>query len=238
MSPCQSVQEPRALGQFRHGLLPVVGLIGDIGGGKSEVAGLFKERGAVVIDADAVGHELLKDPGVLHQIVERFGPGVLVRTGGGEPGLTPAIDRKALGAIVFNDPAARHALEAILHPRMRAWFRAIIIERELAENGGEGRLIVLDAAILLEAGWDDLCDRIVFVDAPREERMRRVQEQRGWSREALEARERAQWPADEKRVRADVVINNDSGLESLRRAVEQIEATLADLSCPVIVRAN
>jgi dephospho-CoA kinase len=237
MSPCQSVQEPRALGQFRHGLLPVVGLIGDIGGGKSEVAGLFKERGAVVIDADAVGHELLKDPGVLHQIVERFGPGVLVRTGGGEPGLTPAIDRKALGAIVFNDPAARHALEAILHPRMRAWFRAII-ERELAENGGEGRLIVLDAAILLEAGWDDLCDRIVFVDAPREERMRRVQEQRGWSREALEARERAQWPADEKRVRADVMINNDSGLESLRRAVEQVEATLADLSCPVIVRAN
>ena len=237
MSPCQSVQEPRALGQFRHGLLPVVGLIGDIGGGKSEVAGLFKERGAVVIDADAVGHELLKDPGVLHQIVERFGPGVLVRTGGGEPGLTPAIDRKALGAIVFNDSAARHALEAILHPRMRAWFRAII-ERELAENGGEGRLIVLDAAILLEAGWDDLCDRIVFVDAPREERMRRVQEQRGWSREALEARERAQWPADEKRVRADVVINNDSGLESLRRAVEQIDATLADLSCPVIVRAN
>ena len=237
MSLCQSVQEPRALGQFRHGVLPVVGLIGDIGGGKSEVAGLFKERGAVVIDADAVGHELLKDPGVLHQIVERFGPGVLVRTGGGEPGLTPAIDRKALGAIVFNDPAARHALEAILHPRMRAWFRAII-ERELAENGGEGRLIVLDAAILLEAGWDDLCDRIVFVDAPREERMRRVQAQRGWSREALEARERAQWPADEKRVRADVMINNDSGLESLRRAVEQVEATLADLSCPVIVRAN
>jgi dephospho-CoA kinase len=237
MSLCQSVQEPRALGQFRHGSLPVVGLIGEIGGGKSEVARLFKERGAVVIDADAVGHELLKDPGVRLQIVERFGPGVLVGTGASEPGLTPAIDRKALGAIVFNDSAARRDLEAILHPRMRAWFRAII-ERELAANGGEGRLILLDAAILLEAGWDDLCDRIVFVDAPRDERMRRVQEQRGWSREALEARERAQWPADEKRVRADVVINNDSQLESLRRAVEQIEATLADLSCPVIVRAN
>ena len=197
----------------------------------------LKSEGPLVIDADAVGHELLKDPGVRGQIVDRFGPGVLVGTSGGEPGLAPAIDRKALGAIVFNDPAARRDLEAILHPRMRAWFRAII-ERELAANGGEGRVIVLDAAILLEAGWDDLCDRIVFVDAPREERMRRVQEQRGWSREALEARERAQWPADKKRVRADVVINNDSGLESLRRAVEQIEVTLAELSCPVIVRAN
>ena len=145
------------------------------------------------------------------QIIERFGPGVL-----GEPAaaadFVPAIDRKALGAIVFADPAARRDLEAILHPRMRAWFRAVI-ERELWSTGAEGRPVVLDAAILLEAGWDDLCDLIVFVDAPREERMRRVHEQRGWSREKLEAREQAQWPADEKRRRADLIINNDAGVE-------------------------
>ena len=102
-------------GRFRHGALPVIGLIGGIGGGKSEVAALLKERGAVVIDADAVGHELLNDPGVRDQIVERFGAGVLAGAGG-EPDQPPAIDRKALGAIVFADPEARRDLEAILHP--------------------------------------------------------------------------------------------------------------------------
>jgi dephospho-CoA kinase len=200
------------------------------------VAALLKERGAVVIDADAVGHELLKDSRVRCQIVERFGAGVLVAASD-EPDHAPAIDRKALGAIVFADPAARRNLEAILHHRMRAWFGAVI-ERELGTGGGEVRLIVLDAAILLEAGWDDLCDLIVFVDAPHEERMRRVREQRGWSREKFEAREQAQWPADEKRRRADLVISNDAGVESLRREVDRIEATLADLSCPVIETAN
>ena len=76
---------------------------------------------------------------------------------------------------------------------------------------------MLDAAILLEAGWDDLCDLIVFVDAPRDERMRRVQEQRGWSREVFEAREQAQWPCDLKRQRADLVITNDAGVDGLKR---------------------
>ena len=126
-----------------------------------------------MIDADAVGHELLKDPAVRRQIVERFGPGVLGEASR-ETELAPAIDRKALGAIVFADPAARRDLEAILHPRMRAWFRRGHRARALGPVDGNGRLVVLDAAILLEAGWDDLCDLIVFVDAPREERMRRV----------------------------------------------------------------
>ena len=70
---------------------------------------------------------------------------------------------------------------------------------------------MLDAAILLEAGWDDLCDLVVFVDAPRPERLERAARQRGWSPETFESRERAQWPCDEKRRRADVVITNDAG---------------------------
>jgi dephospho-CoA kinase len=236
MSPCQSVQEPRAAGRFRNGMVPVVGLIGGIGGGKSEVAALLKTRGALVIDADAVGHELLKDSGVRRQIVERFGLGMLGKASG-ETELAPAIDRKALGALVFADPTARRDLEAILHPRMRAWFHAVLA-RELGSVDGDVRPVVLDAAILLEAGWDDLCDLIVFVDAPRDERMRRVRDQRGWSRETFEAREQAQWPADLKRERADLVIKNDAEVDSLRRAAERIEAKLAELSCPVIESAN
>jgi dephospho-CoA kinase len=236
MSPCQPVREPRAAGRFRHGAVPVIGLIGGIGAGKSKVAALFNERGAVVINADAVGHELLKDPEVCARIGEQFGAGVLAGAGG-EGGSPPAIDRKALGAIVFADFKARRDLEEILHPRMRSWFLAVI-ERELGAGGGTGRIVVLDAAVLLEAGWDDLCDLIVFVDAPREGRMRRVEEERGWSREMFEARERAQWPSDEKRRRADVVIINDAGVESLEREVDRVEAVLADLSCPVIETAN
>jgi dephospho-CoA kinase len=173
---------------------------------------------------------------VLDRITERFGAEVL--SGGGRAvGVPPAIDRKALGAVVFGDPEARRDLEAILHPRMRSRFKAVI-ESELCAGGGTKRFVVLDAAILLEAGWDDLCDLIVFVDAPYEERMRRVKEQRGWSREMLEVRERAQWLGDEKRRRADLVITNDAGVESLQREVERVEAVLADLSCPVVETAN
>ena len=92
------------------------------------MAALLEDAGAVVIDADVVGHELLNEPRVRSQIVERFGIGVLSARSA-EPGLPPAIDRKALGAIVFADPQARRDLETILHPRMRAWFEAVI-ERE------------------------------------------------------------------------------------------------------------
>jgi dephospho-CoA kinase len=236
MSPCEPTREPRVAGPFKHGALPVIGLIGGIGGGKSGVAALFEEWGAEVIDADAVGHELLKDPGVRDRIAERFGQGVLAGAGS-EPDSPPPIDRKALGAIVFADSEARRDLEAILHPVMRSWFLAVI-ERERSTRGKAERYVVLDAAILLEAGWDDLCDLIVFVDAPREERMRRVQEQRGWSRAMFEARECAQWSNGEKRRRADVVINNDDGVEFLKREVERVRAILAELSCPVIETAN
>jgi dephospho-CoA kinase len=128
-------------------------------------------------------------------------------------------------------------LEAIVHPPMRSRFQAVI-DHQLCAEGGTDRCVVLDAAVLLEAGWDDLCDLVVFIDAPREARVRRVEEQRGWSREMFEARERAQWPVDEKRRRADLVITNDAGVESLEREVDRVEAVLADLSCPVIETAN
>ena len=135
----------------------------------------------------------------------------------------PRIDRRALGAIVFADPTARHTLEAIVHPAMRDRFLQTI--DRLSREGGFD-LVVLDAAILLEAGWDDLCDRIVFVDAPRLERLRRVTEARGWSQETLEARERAQWPFDEKRRRADWIITNESGPDRLQAEVDRLVSRL------------
>jgi len=236
MTQSPSTREPRAAERRKHGDLAVIGLIGGIGGGKSSVAALFEASGAVVIDADLVGHELLNDPRVCSQIVDRFGTGALSEKNAG-PELPSVIDRKALGTIVFADPTARHDLETILHPRMRASFEAVI-ERESNSKKTEKSMVVLDAAILLEAGWDDLCDLIVFVDAPRDERMRRVQAQRGWSWDVFEAREAAQWPCDKKRRRADLVITNDAGVDGLKERVQRILARLAELSCPLIETSN
>jgi dephospho-CoA kinase len=236
MTQFPSTREPRAAERKKHGNLAVIGLIGGIGSGKSSVAALFEEAGAIVIDADLVGHELLHDPRVCSQIVDRFGTGVLSRESVGLQ-LPSVIDRKALGTIVFADPVARRDLETILHPRMRAKFEAVI-ERESKSQKTEKSMVVLDAAILLEAGWDDLCDLIVFVDAPCDERMRRVQAQRGWSRDVLEAREAAQWPCDKKRRRADLVITNDAGVDGLQEQVQRILARLAELSYPLIETSN
>jgi dephospho-CoA kinase len=230
MIPYQPAREPREAGRYRHGPAPVVGLTGGIGGGKSAVAALLKERGAVVIDADLVGHEVLNDPWVRGRITERFGVAVLAKSGS-EPGSPAVIDRRALGAIVFADPAARQDLESIVHPRMRTRF-VEVIERDQRPSGGDDRLVVLDAAILLEAGWDDLCDLTVYVDAPRDLRLARVERQRGWTRATFEAREQAQWPGARKRGLADLVIKNDAGIDALRREVDRALAWLADRSCP------
>ncbi len=226
MTSCRPSDHASSTGPWKSGRIPVIGLIGGIGSGKSAVAAILTARGGVVIDADGVGHGLLTDPEVRDQIVARLGDSVLDRkVRPGAPG--PRIDGAALGAIVFGDPAKRRELEAIVHPRMRDRFRK---EIDRLTRLGEARVIVLDAAILLEAGWDDLCDRVVFVDAPRSLRQERVAEQRGWSALALESREAAQWPCDVKRSRADIVLVNDSGMDNLNREVGRLDGLLGDSS--------
>jgi dephospho-CoA kinase len=190
--------------------MPVIGLIGGIGAGKSRVAALWAELGATVLDADAIGHALLDQRPARDEALARFGPGILVPSAGSvEP---PRIDRRALGALVFEHPGALRDLERILHPRMRRTFERAIAR---AIRKGQARAVVLDAAILLEAGWNDLCDRVVFVETPEDQRRQRLAEQRGWSPETLAARERAQWPLDQKLHAADAVLRNDSGPEAL-----------------------
>lgn len=220
MIPQPLAEKPRPRDRWKHGSVPVLGLIGGIGGGKSSVARLLAARGAAVIDADAVGHELLEEPAIAGRVVARFGPVIQSSSGAGGA----RIDRRALGAIVFGDRAALRDLEAILHPAMRERFRGLI--GELARDRGRP-CIVLDAAVLLEAGWDELCDRIAWVDAPPAERARRVRESRGWSAETLAAREAAQWPAEEKRRRADWVIDNDADPAGLDHEVDGLLGRIA-----------
>jgi dephospho-CoA kinase len=195
-------------------LIPVIGLTGTIGGGKSRVAALLGRRGAVVIDADAVGHEVLARGDIVRRVVERFGTAVLEASGVLDH---PRVDRKLLGRLVFADPAARHDLEAIVHPEMRRRFEQAI-EHERAR--AKAPAIVLDAAILLEAGWDSLCDLVVFVDASLPVRLDRVLRDRGWTEAVLRARDSAQWPSEVKRERANITIRNDASLESLEQNVD------------------
>jgi dephospho-CoA kinase len=188
----------------------VLGLLGGIGSGKSAVAAEFARRGARIIAADQFGHEALRQPAVRDAIVRRWGEGVLDAEG--------QIDRRKVAAIVFRDEAERRALEGIVHPYIRRR-----IEQEVARAREENaRLIVLDAAVLLEAGWDNVCDRLVYVEAPRELRQARVTGKRGWTTKDWEDRELAQLTLTEKHARADHVISNSSTLEHLGRQVEEL----------------
>jgi dephospho-CoA kinase len=182
--------------RYRHGLRPTIGLIGSIGAGKSTVAGLLARRGALVLDADAIGHRILETDPAKSTIVGRWGSSILSASG--------AIDRRALGQRVFANPGERSALEAIVHPEIR---KAILTAITHAEPD---RMIVVDAPLLLEVGWDDLVDYRIVVDAKRSIRERRVFARSGWTAEELIKRELAQMPIAEKRARADAIIENDS----------------------------
>lgn len=190
---------------------PVIGLIGGMGSGKTRVAAEFAARGARVISGDQLGHEGLKQQAIRAQVVGRWGPGVLDRWS--------EVDRRKLGAIVFADIAERRALEALVFPWIE---RRIREEIAAAEADPAVRLVVLDAAIMLEAGWDQECDRLVFVDAPRDVRQQRLSQQRGWSAKEVAARESAQMPLEQKIAQADAVLDNSGPPEHCARQVEAL----------------
>jgi dephospho-CoA kinase len=190
---------------------PVIGLIGGIGAGKSAAAAEFARRGGKVISADAAAHDALRDPAVRDAIVKRWGRDLLDDRG--------EVVRGKLGAIVFADAAQRRELEALTHPWIQ---RRVREEIAAAQADPSVRFVVLDAAIMLEAGWSAVCDRLVFVDAPREVRVERVKRQRGWTAEELAARERAQLALTEKAAQADHTLNNSAGLPHLSRQVDDL----------------
>jgi dephospho-CoA kinase len=185
--------------------IPVIGIVGSIGSGKSALARELAARlGGMHLDADRFGHELLLDRSVIEAIRAAFGPSVL--NGDGQ------VDRRALARQVFGESTAqgqgRKRLETILHPRIRA-----AITKRIDEEAARGRvsIVLLDAAVLLEAGWEGDCDALLCVDAPREQRLERVAS-RGWDEDELARREATQLSLEEKRRRADVVIENSGDL--------------------------
>jgi dephospho-CoA kinase len=192
-------------------MTPVIGLLGGIGSGKSEVARLLREAGAIVLSGDGAGHEALRQPALKEEIVERFGKEVLDEQGD--------INRRKLGGIVFSNTDERRALEAIVHPWIK---RRLKEELDVARSRPDVPLIVLDAAIMIEAGWDDLCDELVFIEVPRELRLERIFRQRGWLEKEVDAREQAQLPLTEKAQRANTIVTNAGSPDDLRRQIHAL----------------
>ncbi|WP_369133301.1 dephospho-CoA kinase [Modestobacter sp. I12A-02662] len=184
-----------------------IGLTGGIGSGKSTVAALLAERGAVVVDADRIAREVL-EPGTpgLAAVAEAFGPGVLTADG--------ALDRPALAAVVFPDPAARARLDGIVHPRVRA--RAA----ELVAAAPADAVVVQDVPLLVETGQAGSYDLVLVVEADPGTRVRRLVD-RGLSAEDARARMSSQATDAQRRAVADVVLANDGDLEHLAAQVER-----------------
>lgn len=190
---------------------PVIGIVGGIGSGKSFAAGKFVELGCALVSGDAIAHELLKEPDVIAAVRERWGDSVLGSAG--------QVDRAALGQVVFDDPAEMAELTSLLHPRIGERMARQVAD---AQTNPAVVAVVIDAAVLFEAGWEDLCDCVVFVDAPLALRLERVAAARGWDEAALARRERLQIELDKKRQICDYIIDNHASDSHLSETVQQL----------------
>jgi dephospho-CoA kinase len=184
----------------------VIGLVGGIGSGKSVATAMLAELGAEVVNADLVGHEVYEPgkPG-FDAIVAEFGAAMVGPDG--------RIDRKKLGPIVFADGAKLERLNAIVHPLIRAEIERRIVR---ARANGTVRAVVVEAAILLEAGWRSLVDQVWVISARREDVVERLAAQRGMAAAETDARMAKQMTDAERRAVADVVIENVGSLDDLR----------------------
>ena len=193
-----------------------VGLTGGIASGKSTVAEMFRRHGAHLIDADRVSRDVVV-PGrpALEEIVEAFGRGVLRPDG--------ALDRAALAAIVFNDDDARARLNAIVHPRIWEEEDRLCAIHEARDPDG---VVMIDAAVIIEAGGAGRVDLMVVVDVDAEDQLERLAA-KGMSEEEARSRIRAQMPVAEKRTYGDYVLNNRGPVEETGRQVERVWRVLA-----------
>jgi len=192
--------------------IPVIGLAGGIGAGKSTVAGILARLGCLVVDSDARAKAALDRPDVREQLVAWWGEGIL--QGEGADG-ERRVDRAKVAQVIFADPEQRKRLEAVVHP---------IVRQDRAAAASEGaaagaKAVVVDAPLLFEAGLDAECDAVIFVDAPRATRLERVREHRGWSAEEMNRRESAQLPLQTKRAKADYTLVNDGPIPDLQARV-------------------
>jgi len=189
---------------------PILGIIGGIASGKSTVAAEFEKLGCAVIRADVLVHELLQEEPVRDRITRLFGREILRPSGD--------IDRRKLAAVVFTDGRKLAALNKEIHPRV---FRRT---EELIDKYNQcvhAKAIVLDMPLLIEVGWANRCDRLIFVRCDRQRRVERAK-QAGLSERDVEIRENFQISVDEKAALADNAIDNNSDFSTLVRQIQEI----------------
>jgi dephospho-CoA kinase len=187
-----------------------IGLTGGIACGKSTVAAMLAARGAILVDADAIAREVV-EPGspALDEIAARFGQDVINEDG--------SLYRKRLGEIVFADREAKRDLEQILHPRIRQ-----IMMGRMRENESlyPDKLVVVDVPLLYESKLESWFSEVMVVYVPRETQLTRLIQRDGLTTEQAESRLSAQLPIDEKKARADYVIDNQGSLSVTEEQVE------------------
>jgi len=189
----------------------VIGLTGGIASGKSTVSGLLAEMGAIVLDADKVGHEALSPGAEAYQdVVSAFGHEIVLPDG--------RIDRKKLGEIVFNSAEALARLNAIMHPRMYK-----MMEQRLDVYRQQGvPVVVLEAAVLLEAHWTPLVDQVWVTQVSEGTAIRRLRERNGLSEAQAVARLRSQLTAAQRATQADIIIDTDCPLSETEGQVREL----------------
>ncbi len=188
----------------------IIGLTGGIASGKSTVSNLLKEKGFTVIDAD-IAARVVVEPGqpVLENIIEVFGPGI--RTSDG------ALDRPALGKMVFHDEEKRKQLNEIIHPAVRKW---MIDQKEKAIIAGK-KTIILDIPLLFESDLTWMVEKTLLVYVDPETQLKRLMERNNYLEEEAKARIQSQMPIDEKRARADDIINNNGTIDETENQVNK-----------------
>ena len=181
------------------------------------MARLLQDRGALWIDSDRLAHQVLNSDEAIALLRARFGDDIILAN--------HQVDRSKLASFVFGDSSSARAnkkwLEELIHPRVRA-----ITEQRIAQAGSDYSMIVIDAPLLIEAGWAERCDRVLFVDAPQTLREQRAAE-RGWSIDELHKREAGQLPLAEKKQRATDIVSNSGSLPELASQVDRFAASLA-----------
>ena len=198
----------------------LVGLTGGIGSGKSTVARMLQERGAVIVDADELARAAL-EPGTkaFKHVLDLFGESILGPDG--------RIDRQALASEVFSDEEKRRALESITHPEV---FRLLAETVETLRDSDD--VVVFDAPLIIETGFHEAVDVLLVVTAPVEQRIERVRRDRGMSEAEAAVRIAAQADPEARDAAADILINNDGGLEELDARVDELWADLSTRANP------
>lgn len=190
--------------------LLIIGLVGRAGSGKSTVARLLEARGALVLDADRLGHEITDtDPEVRAALIAEYGAGVYDEKG--------HLDRRQVAARVFTDPAALQRLNHLVHPRILSRLHHHLVQLSARHEPG---VVVVDAALMLDWGFEAVCDEVLAVTAPEPQQLARLVSARGWTPEQARARLANQRPPGYFERLADEVVVNDGSEEQLRKATD------------------